>query len=277
MTSTQAPAPEDGAGSRPPGGMTFLSRVNRVSTDRPWQWLAQGWADLRVAGWRSFAFGLIFVAAGYGLLGIVWWSGMTYLIWPLACGFVLVAPAYAVGAYETSRRIAAGEPISLCASLMAWRRNPGHILGTGLALTFYLILWIRFAALIYVLSFPYEMVTIESLVNHTFFSPDGLTFLGVGTIAGAIFATFAFLASAVSLPMMLGEKASFLPAVITSAAAVWNNPKAMAVWAAIIVVATTAGMATAMAGLAITLPLIGHATWHAYRDVIRPPEAAAST
>ena len=263
-----------GQGGRPVsngGGMPFAERINIISTDEPWQWLARGWADLRRARWISILYGLIFVALGYAVTIGLYQLQLHHLIWPFATGFVLVAPVFAVGIYELSHRMQQGRPITLSDALMAWRRNPGRIFGAGLAMTFFLIMWIRSAALIYVLNFPYEMLTIQTLLNQTFFSQQGLVFLCVGTVIGAVFAVTAFLLSAVSLPMMVGEQADFFPAILVSVFAVARNPKAMLLWAVIIISVTALGMATAMIGLAVTLPLIGHATWHAYQALVRPP------
>jgi len=256
---------------RPTGtaAMPFARRINTVSTTEPWQWLALGWADMRRTRGISVIYGLIFVVLGYGVTIGLYQLGYYYLIWPLSAGFVLVAPVFAVGIYELSRRLEEGEPVTFTSALMAWRRAPGRFLGSGLAMAFFLILWVRSAALIYVINFPHGMLTIQNLLNTTLFSVDGLAFLAVGTVIGAVFATAAFLVSAVSLPMMLGERADFLPALLTSIFAVTKNPRAMAVWAAIIVVVTGVGMAAALIGLAITLPLIGHATWHAYKMLVQ--------
>jgi len=254
------------------GALPFTNRVNTISTDEPWQWLALGWMDLRRARWISIFYGSIFVAIGYAVTVGLYQLELFHLIWPFATGFVLVAPVFAVGVYELSHRMQQGESPTLKCALLAWRAYPSRIFGAGLAMTFFLIMWTRTAALIYVLNFPYEMLTIQALLNQTFFSGQGLVFLCVGTLIGAVFAITAFLLSAVSLPMMVGEHADFLPAVLTSVIAVTRNPKAMTLWAAIIVGITILGMATAMIGLAVTLPLIGHATWHAYQAIVRPPE-----
>jgi len=253
-------------------GMTFASRIKKIDTNAPWQWLALGWADLRRSWFISIPYAFMFVVAGYALTAGLYFTDKYYLIWPFIAGFVLVAPVFAVGLYEISRRLEADESISLIAVLGAWRVAPGRILGAGLALSFFLIIWVRSAALLYVINFPYQMLTIPNLLNQTFFSLDGLAFLTIGTVIGAIFAVFAFLVSAISLPMMLGERADFLPALVTSFLAVTLNPRAMMLWATIIVVVTAVGMATAFIGLAITLPLIGHATWHAYRTVVLPKD-----
>lgn len=266
---------EDKASSTAPTGHTgtnlpFASRIRKIDTNEPWKWLALGWADLRRAKFISIPYAFVFVIAGYGLTIGLHFSDKYYLIWPFIAGFVLVAPVFAVGLYEISRKLEVKESISFNAALGAWRAAPGRIFGAGLALTFFLIIWVRTAALLYVINFPYQMLTIPNLLNQTFFSADGLMFLAVGTLIGGIFAVFAYLLSAVSLPMMLGERADFLPALVISFLAVTLNPRAMILWATIIVVVTAVGMATAFIGLAITLPLIGHASWHAYRAIVLP-------
>jgi len=251
---------------------SFASRIRKIDTNAPWQWLALGWADLIRARFISILYSLVFVAVGYAVTVGLYITEHYYLIWPLVAGFVLVAPVFAVGLYEISRKLEAGESISLTTALGAWRSAPGRIFGAGLALTFFLILWVRTAALLYVINFPHQMPDLSNLLTQSFFSTNGLSFLALGTVIGAIFAVFAFLMSVVSLPMMIGERADFLPALITSFLSVTLNPRPMMLWAAIIVVVTAVGMATAFIGLAVTLPLIGHATWHAYRSVVSPKD-----
>lgn len=254
--------------------LPFADRINQVSTVEPWKWLAAGWADLRQTRTISITYGLIFVVLGYAVTIGLYQLEQYHLIWPFAAGFILIAPVFSVGIYELSRRLMDGEPVTFINALMAWKRAPGLIFGCGLAMTFFLIIWIRTAALIYVINFPYEMLTIQGLINQTFFSMNGLIFMSVGTLIGAFFAVTAFLLSAVSLPLMIGEKSDFLPALLISIFVVTRNPRAMMLWAIIIVVVTAFGMATALIGLAVTLPLIGHATWHAYKAVVKPlPEA----
>ena len=270
MSEKTTPAPASAPHAERQHPFPFAHRINKVSTTEPWMWLARGWSDLRRSKWISLTYGLIFVVLGYGVTIGVYQLGYYYLIWPLSAGFVLVAPVFAVGIYEISRRLETGEPLRFIDALTSWRHVYGRVLGAGLAMTFFMILWLRSAALIYVINFPYGMLTIQNLLNHSLFTTDGLAFLCVGTVIGACFATFAFLISAVSLPMMMGERADFLPAILTSIFAVTRNPRAMALWGIIIVVVTAVGMMTAMIGLIITLPLIGHATWHAYRALVKP-------
>jgi len=253
-------------------GAFFASRIRKIDTNAPWQWLALGWADLTRARSISIPYALVFIAVGYALTISLYITEHYYLIWPLVAGFVLVAPVFAVGLYEISRKLEAGEPISFATALRAWRCAPGRIFGAGLSLTFFLIVWVRTAALLYIINFPYQIPDLYNLLNQLVFSTNGLLFLILGTFIGGIFAVFVFLMSVVSLPMLIGERADFLPALLTSFFSVMLNPRPMMLWAAIIVVVTAVGMATAFIGLAVTLPLIGHATWHAYRSVVLPQD-----
>jgi uncharacterized membrane protein len=157
------------------------------------------------------------------------------------------------------------------AALQAWRANPIHLLALGLALVLFLIIWIRLAVLIFALSFPYTTPTAQAMFNTILFTGEGLVFLTLGTVVGSVMATLAFVTSVFSLPMMMDRKVDIIQAVVISVVAVAMNFRVMAVWAALIVVFTVAGLVTFYVGLAVTLPLIGHASWHAYRAVIKQP------
>jgi uncharacterized membrane protein len=184
---------------------------------------------------------------------------------------MLVGPALTVGYYAISRDLEAGRPPSLGAALSAWRANPAPILCLGLALVAFLVLWMRFAALVFAIFFPYAMMDLQALVNATLFTVEGLSFLGVGTLVGGVMAAIAFAAGAFSLPLMLDRKVGMLEALVTSVVAVALNLRAMAVWAALVVIFAGAGLLAGYIGLAVTLPLLGHASWHAYRATIRFP------
>ena len=249
--------------------LPYAENVRLVGTDQPFRWLTAGWRDFRRAGLISAAHGLIFVIAGVALtLGLAS-AGLTYLIAPLIADFMLVGPAMTVGFYATSRDLEAGRQPSFAGALSAWRANTASLLSLGLLLVIFLIVWMRFAAVIFAVCFPYTPLDVQSLLNAALFTTDGLVFLGVGTIVGAGMASLAFAFGAFSLPMLLDRKVGMLEAVVTSAVAVVLNAKTMAVWAGLVVLFTGAGLAAGYVGLAVTLPLIGHATWHAYRAVIR--------
>lgn len=249
--------------------LPFAENVQLVSTDQPFRWLAAGWRDFRAAGLLSVAHGLIFVLAGFVLTLGLYMAGLTYLIVPLIAGFMLVGPALTVGFYAISRDLEAGRAPTAARALAAWRQNPAPLLGLGLVLVLFLVVWMRFAAMIFAICFPFTGLDVQSLLNASLFTADGLIFLAVGSVVGAGMATLAFTLGAFSLPLLLDRKVGIFEALVTSAVAVVLNARAMAVWAALIVLFTGAGLAAGYIGLAVTLPLIGHATWHAYRAVIR--------
>lgn len=255
--------------------LPFEDRINRISSQDPWLWLAAGWRDLRRAWSHSLPYGLLFVGLGYGVTVGLYQIGMSYMIWPMAAGFILIAPIMCAGFYEISRCLETGQRVTWGHVCAAWCKHARSVFGAGLALVFFMILWIRSAALIYVINFPYTGLSIQEMANHTFFTIDGLTFLAAGSVIGGVLALGAFLVSAVSLQTMIGQNADFVPAVLISVFSVSRNFGPMMLWALIIVAITTLGLVTAFIGLAITLPLIGHASWHAYRAVVNVPGEAA--
>jgi uncharacterized membrane protein len=250
-------------------GLPFADKVREVGTDAPFRWLAAGWQDFRASGWIGLTLGLVFVVAGFLLTVALVAAGLVYLIAPLMMGFMLVGPALTIGFHNVSRELEAGRKSSLSAAFLAWRANPAPLLGLGLMLVLFLLIWMRLAAMIFAICFPFTTLDVQSLLNAALFTRDGLTFLTVGTIVGGAMATVAFALGAFSLPLLLDRKVGILEAIATSAVAVILNARAMVVWAGLIVLFTAAGLAAGYVGLAVTLPLIGHATWHAYRAVIR--------
>ena len=242
--------------------------VRRIDVERPWRWLADGWRDLMRAPNVGFAYGALFAAGGFVLTLGLWLLEMLYLVLPLAAGFMLIAPLFAVGLYETSRRLELGMRPTLGNALVAWRVRIGSLATIGLILMLFLLAWIRIAFLIFALFFGVEPPSWNHLVTTIFFSLEGLPFLAVGTAVGGVFAAIAFAVSAVSISLLLDRDVGVLAAIATSVSAVWMNWRVMIGWAALIVLFTGAGIVTAYIGLAVTLPLIGHATWHAYRDLV---------
>ena len=260
MANAASAAPQ----SAPSGQIT----LRKIPLDRPWSWLSKGFSDLRRAPMVSLAYGVIFAAAGYLLIGSLWAVGWLYLTLPLAAGFMIVGPLFAVGLYETSRRLQAGEPVSFLGSFKAWRRNAGQIGLMGMALLLLMFAWLRLAALIFMLFFGLEPPSLETLVQQTVLSADALPFLIIGTVIGGALSVIAFAISVISIPLLLDRpEANVFTAITTSIDAVKTNPVPMLFWAALIVLFAGAGLVTLLLGLVITLPLIGHASWHAYRDL----------
>jgi uncharacterized membrane protein len=249
-----------------PGGSG--ATIRPVGSEQPWTWLAHGWQDLCRAPSVSLAYGIVFSVAGLVLTGAIWLIDAFYLVLPLAAGFLLMGPILSVGLYEVSRRLAAGEAVSLAAALTAWRKNAVQIALLGLALVLFLMAWMLLAMIIFALFFSDRLPDPANFISEVFFSRESIPFLIVGTGVGAVLATLVFAISAVSIPMLLDRDVDVLTAVVTSLTAVRGNPGVMAVWAGLIVLFIGAGLVTAYLGLIVTLPLIGHAAWHAYRDLV---------
>jgi uncharacterized membrane protein len=248
--------------------------IRRVGLDRPWQWLASGWGDLTRAPVTSLALGTVFALLGWALTFGLWWGGFLYLVLPLATGFMIVGPILAVEFYEISRRLALGERVSFASAFAVFRRSPRQIAVMGFVLLLVLLTWLRIAAMIFMLYWGLTPPSFEELVVNTFLRPGSLPFLIVGTGVGGLFAFLAFAISAVSIPMLADRpKVDAITAVVTSVRAVRHNPGAMVLWAILIAAVTGLGLATFYIGLIVTVPLIGHATWHAYRDLVLEPAA----
>jgi uncharacterized membrane protein len=252
-------------------------RIQRIGMDRPWTWLARGWRDLWRAPAVSLAYGVIFSLAGLVIAAAIWLIDVFYLVLPLTAGFMLLGPILAVGLYEISRRLDRGEPVrrldrgepvSLGAALTAWRRNMAQIALMGLLLMLFLLAWIRIATLLFALFFADNPPDPNNFIAEVFFSLDSIPFLVTGTILGAILAGLAFALSAVSIPMLLDRDTNVVAAAATSFTAVRHNLPAMLFWGFLIVLFVGVGLVSFYVGLVVTLPLIGHATWHAYRDLV---------
>lgn len=243
--------------------------VRPVPVDRPWTWLAAGWRDFMIAPHVSLACGAVVFAVSALLTLGLWLAEMPYLVLPMLAGFMLVGPMMAIGLYETSRRIGEGERPTLGVLFTAWRRNPEQFAYMGLILALILLLWIRVATLLYAIFFSSMNPGFGRLIETLLFSPVSIPFLVVGTIVGLGFATVVFALSVISIPILLDREVPLLTAIGASVTAVRTNFPAMALWAALIVLFTAFGLATLYVGLIVSMPLIGHATWHAYKDLVR--------
>lgn len=243
--------------------------VKRLPLDRPWAWLAAGWQDVRRAPGVSLVYGAIFTAVSFVITAGVFFAGLEYLLFPLMAGFMLVGPMLAVGLYETSRRLENGEPVSLASALFVATRSPMRLAFLGIVLMALLLIWIRAAMLLLALFLgATEFPPLAEVVPTLLLTSQGVALLVVGTGAGAVLAAAVFAISVVSVPMLMERDVDFMTAIITSLLAVWRNPKPMLLWAWLIAFLTAGGLATLYLGLIVTFPLVGHATWHAYRDTV---------
>ncbi len=244
--------------------------VRRVMPDRPWTWLTAGWADLMANPQIGFFYGGAFTLAGWALALVMLWAGSAWVILPASAGFFMLAPLLAAGMYEASRLREAGQPVTLAACLGGFTRNGGQLAFMGVVLLLLHLFWVRLAALIFALMFGMSFApALEEVPMAMLRSPMLLPFLIVGTASGAVLAAAAFAISAVSIPMLVDRpEVSAVEAIIASVRAVATNPGAMLFWAGLIVVFTAMALTPFFLGLALVIPLVGHATWHAYRDLI---------
>ncbi len=246
--------------------------VRTVAADRPWVWLSAAWRDMMAAPAISFSYGALAVFSSFLLVAGLAMLGMEYLVLPLAAGFMLLGPLFAVGLYETSRLLEAGERPALGRVVAAYRRNGVQIAGIGLVLMLALLAWIRVAFLIFALFFSAEPPAFDQLVDRLFFSAETIPFLLTGTVFGAVIAAGVFAVAVVSIPMLLDRDTDVFTAMATSVDVVRANVRPMLAWAFLVVLFSAAGMVTGFLGMALALPLIGHASWHCYRDLVGPPD-----
>lgn len=254
--------------SAQPAAADVWPKTRQIGFDHPWSWLAKGLNDLTRAPAVSLTYGALLAILGclltYGLFRLDAW----YVVLPLASGFMLVGPILGVGLYEVSRRLEAGEKVTLWSALTAWRRNPGAVFAIGLVLMLAFLLWIRIATLLFALFYGASEFQMEQFFNETFFSFTSIWFLVTGIATGAFLATVVFSITAVAFPMILDRQSSATAAVFTSLTAVARNWRPLVLWAFLIVVFSVAGLVLIYVGLIVTLPLIGHASYHAYRDLV---------
>ncbi len=243
-----------------------LTSIRQVEPSEIKTWLRKGWEDLKSHPVPSLFYGVVFVLMGYALATLL--GKASHMVLALAAGFMLIGPFLATGLYEISRRRESGEEVTLVSSALAWRSNPIQIGVFAAILGFVLVIWVRFAALMFAVVFLGTTFGVSDSIRQMFFTGEGLQFLIVFTLVGGVMAVLNFVVSVVSVPMLLDKQTDTLNAVATSIKAVGENPKTMAIWAMIIAGLTIVGLAPYFLGLVITMPLVGHATWHAYRSMV---------
>ncbi len=237
--------------------------IHKLTTDAPFRWLRQGWDDFRATTGPSLVLGLLFVLAGYAITAASW--STPALTITFITGFLLIAPVLALGFYELSRRREQGEQGGYSALTYSWRRHGWSVLVFGLLLGILMVAWGRLTGLIIAVALP-AIGPYSNLLSWQALSSPGFIALYFG--AGFVLAALAFTISVVSIPMLIDRKVDVLTAALTSVRAVRHNPGVMLRWAFIIAVVTFAGMALGFLGLLITMPLLGHASWHAYKETV---------
>lgn len=272
-----------------PRGALTLPMIRSIGPLQPMQWLARGAQDMRRGGWLSLAHGLVVAIIG-GLMLLL--AGNRF--WLLAgafSGFLVVAPMLATGLYAISRALERGEPVNLQLIVKTWTRwqysryaaQGGYwsLVRFGLLLALAGTGWVMTSAALITLMAAQPVNTPMDFLQHVVLAPGNYLFELWMTMGGLMAAPI-FASSVVTMPLLLDRRVDVLQAVLTSWQAVLTNPVPLALWAALLMGLTVLGMATLLLGLIVLLPLLGHASWHAYRDLIdvsalperQPPEGA---
>ncbi len=244
-----------------------LPGIRRVDNASPLRWLGSGFRDMVSMPLGSLFYGVVLATMGYLLT--TYYGGAVGIAF--TTGFLLVGPFLAIGLYDLSRHRESGAPAPFAASLTAWRANLPAIGFYAVILMLSLAVWMRVSVVVIALFFPAGIESIHELFAALGASPDAWAFVIVYVLVGAVLAMFTFATSAVALPMLLDRtEMDAISAMIVSFNTIRLNVVPMLGWGAMIVALTVAGFVTWFVGLVFVLPMIGHGTWHAYRDCVEP-------
>jgi uncharacterized membrane protein len=249
----------------PPPAESPFPQPLRVGLDAPLRWVRAGLRDVLRAPGPSLFYGFAFALAGW-LIYLVFRFAYAFA-YGLTWGFLLVGPYLAAGLYDISRRLERGEPVRLGPTLVAWRANVGGFSVFWIVLTVLMLLWSRASLIVFALYFNSGLPSVDDLLSRVL-SLEHWDFVLTYFSIGAVFALVVFSVSAVSIPLMLDRGTDAIVAGITSVRTLTQNPAALFLWGLLIVALIGFGFATAFVGLVVTAPIVGHATWHAYRDLI---------
>jgi len=249
------------------GDRALHLEVIRVPVFRPLAWLGRGWLDLRKHWGASLGYGALIVAMGWTLL--VFCGTHPYFVAAAISGFLLVGPLMSAGLCEMSRRYSLGQSASFDDSLEGFARNASALFEFGVILAICAVVWFAISAILLGTVFHIAAPDIQETLYRGFLdSANRSQVLAYVAIGGAL-AVAVFAVSVVAIPMIIDRHCSARQAMRASIQAVISNIPAMIVWSALILILTIIGYAPLLGGLLIIAPLLGHATWHAYKDMIR--------
>jgi uncharacterized membrane protein len=242
--------------------------VNQVSLAQPWEWISKGWHDMLAARRFSLTYGAVIVLiSGLITLGLMS-EDLVFIVPFLAAGFYLLAPIIGLGLYQMSAHVERNEPIQFCSALEAWRKNQAQLGVVTAGLLIIMQLWMMSNFVLFALLYTGIHPPLENFFSTVFLSGNNNAFAFASIAVGFVLAWVAYAISAISVPMLMDRKVDGFTAIRTSVKAVTQNWAPMTLWAVLIVMFIGVGLATFYVGLAIAMPLVGHATWHAYRDLV---------
>ncbi len=243
--------------------------VRAPTMDDPWNWLQAGWRDT----WRqprlSLGYGCVFVVGGLAVTAGLWSADLEYLVPVFAAGFVLLGPVFAAGLYELSRKYEAGEQATFADAAVIRMARPEQMAFLSYMMMFLFLIWLRTATLLYALFVHGNYIPIHDFATFVLTTQQGLSMLVIGTVIGAALALIAFAISALSVPIVLRHDVDVVSAMAISVRTLVHYPGPMLLWAWLIAVLVVLGTMTMFVGMIVVFPLLGHATWHAYRALIK--------
>lgn len=241
--------------------------IRDIKATSPLTWLARAWDDVRACPVPSLFYG--FCYAGMGLLITFVFEHAYQYTAGLTSGFLLLGPLLAMGLYEISRRRELGETCALVPTLTVWRRNISNLAIYTVVVGVIFLVWARASLIVFALFYTNELPNLSGFLAQIV-ALENLEFLLVYFCVGLLFATIVFAVSVVAIPLMLDRNQDAITAMLASVGALAKNPATMMAWAFAIVVMSLLGFLTFHIGLVIAMPIIGHASWHAYRDLVAP-------
>ncbi|MDP3823539.1 MAG: DUF2189 domain-containing protein [Burkholderiales bacterium] len=240
--------------------------LRRVALTAPLQWLRLGCLDFLQAPVIGVFYGASFAAMGWMLL-LLFRHAPAYTL-ALSAGFLLAGPFLCLGLYDVSRRLERGETPRLAASLLAWRARTGTMAVFGAVLLILEMLWGRASLIVFALSFDGMPDFKGSML--ALLEPENLAFIVAYLMVGGLFAGIIFAIAVVAMPMILDRQTDAITAGLTSVRLCLTQPAVMLCWGALITLLVVLAMLPGFAGLLVAAPVLGHASWHAYRATVAP-------
>lgn len=261
--SAETPRPPEPVDPSPPESVLSL-RLADLGPGDPLRWLSRGWSDFRRTPGLGLFYGLCFFLMGHAL----WWVFRTAPAYVLAlsAGFLLMGPFLCLGLYHASRALERGERPDLGASLLAWESTKGSMAIFAGVLLILEMLWGRASLVVFAVSFN-SMPSTERLLAQLL-APENLEFLLTYLAVGGLFAGLIFVTSVIAIPMILDRRGDAISAGLTSIRACLQNPGVMLWWGTLITLLVGLALLPWFAGLLVVGPVIGHASWHAYRQIV---------
>lgn len=236
--------------------------------------LRRGWEDF-----LAMPTHVVFLAGIYALVGLLLFRvafayELMSLLYPIATGFALVGPLAAIGLYELSRRREMGRDTSWQHMFdVVYSPSLPRILALGALLLLIFAIWIATANSIYVANFGYRpAASLPDFMRRVLTTPEGHNLIVIGNLVGFVFALLTASISVIAFPLLLDRNVGFGAAVATSLRVVAKNPATMLAWFAIVAALLALGSLPLLIGLAVVLPVLGHATWHLYRRAVAPDD-----